>query len=125
MCVVFFTDASSHWPYSGLDLYYRSFAKDYYILKVIVLVQLLLESVQAITQAHDVVHHYTIAYTGSLILIDEVDTAWIYGPLLIGLSTYIYGHVDYTLETTDLLGGLVIDSIFHYSGFLWLLASTH
>ena len=88
-------------PIQCLDLYYRSCSKDYYILKVIVLVQLLLESIQATTQAHDVVHHYTIAYTGNLILIDEVGTAWIYVPLMIGLSTYIHDHGDLKTPLTS------------------------
>ena len=69
------------------DLYFRSFPKDYYILKAIVLIQLLLETIQTTTLAHDIVHGLTIAYTGDFISADRVETAWIYVPLMIGLST--------------------------------------
>ena len=82
------------------DFYFVSFPKDYCILKVMVLVQLLLETIQTVTLIHDVVNHFTIAYTGGASSLNNVETLWISIPLMIGLSVSLPDHVDVNFMLT-------------------------
>ncbi|KJA27658.1 hypothetical protein HYPSUDRAFT_34777 [Hypholoma sublateritium FD-334 SS-4] len=70
-------------------LYYTAFAKDRRILKFIVFVQLLLETTQTVTLAHDIIQHFTIAYTIGPSVLDEIGTLWLSIPLMIGLIASI------------------------------------
>ncbi len=83
-----------------LDLYFVSFPKDYCVLKVMVLLQLLLETIQTVTLIHDVVNHFTIAYTGGASSLNTVETLWISIPLMIGLSRSITNHIDVNFSLT-------------------------
>ena len=76
------------WFTHVLDIYCVSFPKDHRLLKLVVFVQILLETVQTITSTYDLFQHFTVAYTDMEAII-EVGTIWISIPLMIGLSTCV------------------------------------
>ncbi len=70
------------------DIYCVAFPKDHRLLKLVVFVQILLETAQTITSTYDFFQHFAAAYT-DLEAIIEVGTIWISIPLMIGLSTCV------------------------------------
>ena len=71
------------------DLYYAAFPRDHHLLKLIVIVQLLLETIQTVMFTHDIFEHFTQAYIDPTGL-NEVGTLWLSVTLMIGLSTWSY-----------------------------------
>ena len=84
------------------DLYCVAFQKDRRVHKLIVLILVLLETTQTAALTHDVILHYTAAYTDPVAL-DETATLWISIPMMVGLSTYIIFH-DFFEFSLTLLG---------------------
>ncbi|KJA21731.1 hypothetical protein HYPSUDRAFT_41576 [Hypholoma sublateritium FD-334 SS-4] len=69
-------------------LYYVAFSKDTRLLKFIVFVQLLLETIQTVTFTHDTVQGLAISFIDPNVF-NQVDTAWCYVPLMTGLIAFI------------------------------------
>ena len=74
------------------DLYYVAFPEDRIILRFIVIVQLLLETIQTVMLTHDIFEYFTLVYTNPNVL-NEIGTLWLSIPLLIGLSTYMIATI--------------------------------
>ncbi len=74
-------------------LYYSAFPKDYRTLRLIVLLQPVLETVQTIMITHDLYQAIIFGFENPL-LVNEVGTTWFSVPLLTALSTSRSGILE-------------------------------
>ena len=70
------------------DIYYIAFPKDRCIIKWIVLVSLLLETVQTCTVTQFAFHTFTIGFSNPAVL-DDIGTEWYSIPLITGLGKFV------------------------------------
>ncbi len=78
------------------DLYYTAFPKDFRALKLIVFMQLLLDTTQTVIFTNEVIHQFMATNPE---VFNEIGTFWLSVPLMIGLSTHILdcSKVNYSL----------------------------
>ena len=79
-----------------VDLYYTAFPKDRRPLKLIVFMQLLLDTTQTAIFTNEVIHQFMDTNPD---VFNEIGTFWFSVPLMIGLSTHMldYAKVNHSL----------------------------
>ena len=82
------------------DIYYIAFPKDCCIIKWIVLVSLLLETVQTVTMTQNIIHDFIMRCTNPAAL-NIIGTKWISVPLMTGMSAYKCFYVNVKFKSID------------------------
>ncbi len=67
------------------DFYYMAFPNDRLILKLVVFLELMLETVQTVAVTHDVF----VFFTTDPLVINQIGSSWYSIPLLTGLSAWV------------------------------------